>query len=168
MPAPYRTLIACAELQQMLDAGAALALLDCAFDLTDPDAGERAFAHAHLPGARYVHLERDLSGPRSGSNGRHPLPERGTLARRVGAWGIAPGVQVVCYDAQGMPYAARAWWLLRWLGHDAVAVLEGGRSDDAALPGRRCCVAHDRRRRVAGAVGPPADRRCPRWRAISR
>ena len=79
-----------------------------------------------MPGAHYVHLDRDLSGPKTGSNGRHPLPERQRLAQRMGAWGIAPGVQVVCYDAQGMPYAARAWWLLRWMGHDAVAVLDGG------------------------------------------
>jgi thiosulfate/3-mercaptopyruvate sulfurtransferase len=74
----------------------------------------------------YVHLDRDLSGAKTGLNGRHPLPERRALAERAGAWGIAPGVEVVCYDTQGMPYAARAWWLLRWLGHQAVAVLDGG------------------------------------------
>ncbi|MFY7904097.1 MAG: sulfurtransferase, partial [Rubrivivax sp.] len=68
----------------------------------------------------------DLSGAKDGRNGRHPLPTRAVLAARAGAWGIAPGVQVVAYDAQGGPYAARAWWLLRWLGHDAVAVLDGG------------------------------------------
>jgi thiosulfate/3-mercaptopyruvate sulfurtransferase len=101
-------------------------LLDCGFDLADPTAGERTFAAGHLPGAQYVHLERDLSGAKTGRNGRHPLPERAALAERAGAWGVAPAVQVVCYDAQGMPYAARAWWLLRWLGHDAVAVLDGG------------------------------------------
>jgi thiosulfate/3-mercaptopyruvate sulfurtransferase len=101
-------------------------VLDCSFDLTDPRAGERAFAAGHLPGATYVHLDRDLSGAKTGGNGRHPLPERRALAERAGAWGVAPGVQVVCYDAQGMPYAARAWWLLRWLGHEAVAVLDGG------------------------------------------
>ncbi len=64
--------------------------------------------------------------PSAARNGRHPLPARDAFARRVGEWGIAPGVQVVCVDAQGLPYAARAWWLLRWLGHDAVAVLDGG------------------------------------------
>jgi thiosulfate/3-mercaptopyruvate sulfurtransferase len=103
-----------------------LVLLDCGFDLADPQAGERAYEQGHLPGALYVHLDRDLSGAKTGRNGRHPLPDRAALAQRAGGWGIAPGVQVVCYDAQGMPYAARAWWLLRWLGHDAVAVLDGG------------------------------------------
>jgi thiosulfate/3-mercaptopyruvate sulfurtransferase len=115
---------------------AAPVLLDCSFDLADPQAGERAYAQGHLPGARYVHLDRDLSGAKTGRNGRHPLPEQSTLAERVGAWGIAPGVQVVCYDAQGMPYAARAWWLLRWLGHQAVAVLDGGVSAWLAAGGR--------------------------------
>jgi thiosulfate/3-mercaptopyruvate sulfurtransferase len=122
----YRSLISAAELQAHRASGAPLVLLDCSFDLADAGAGERAHAEAHLPGALYVHLDRDLSGAKSGANGRHPLPARPALAERAGAWGIAPGVQVVCYDAQGMPYAARAWWLLRWLGHEAVAVLDGG------------------------------------------
>lgn len=121
------TLIGAAELRSLLDDGSVrVVLLDCGFDLADAAAGERAYAKAHLPGARYVHLERELSGAKTGHNGRHPLPPRAELAERVGAWGIAPGVQVVCYDAQGMPYAARAWWLLRWLGHREVAVLDGG------------------------------------------
>jgi thiosulfate/3-mercaptopyruvate sulfurtransferase len=122
----YRNLISAAELQAHRASGAPLVLLDCSFDLADPGAGERAHAEAHLPGALYVHLDRDLSGAKTSANGRHPLPARRALAGRAGAWGIAPGVQVVCYDAQGMPYAARAWWLLRWLGHEAVAVLDGG------------------------------------------
>jgi len=122
----YRCLITAAELQALRASGAPLVLLDCSFDLADPSAGERAYAEGHLPGALYVHLDRDLSGTKTGSNGRHPLPERPALAERVGRWGIAPDVQVVCYDTQGMPYAARAWWLLRWLGHPSVAVLDGG------------------------------------------
>ncbi len=125
-PTIYRTLISVADLQQLLRQPAPPVLLDCGFDLADAGAGERAHAQAHLPGAHYAHLDRDLSGAKTGHNGRHPLPERHALARRAGTWGIAPGVQVVCYDAQGMPFAARAWWLLRWLGHDAVAVLDGG------------------------------------------
>jgi len=121
-----RPLIAADELQALLARGASCVLLDCGFDLADPAAGERAYAAGHLPGALYAHLDRDLSGAKTGRNGRHPLPERQAFAARAGAWGIAPGVPVVCYDAQGMPYAARAWWLLRWLGHDTVAVLDGG------------------------------------------
>jgi thiosulfate/3-mercaptopyruvate sulfurtransferase len=122
----YRTLVSCAELHSLQSAHTPLVLLDCSFDLADAAAGERAYAAGHLAGARYAHLDRDLSGPKLPGAGRHPLPTRQALARCVGAWGIAPGVQVVCYDAQGMPYAARAWWLLRWMGHDAVAVLDGG------------------------------------------
>jgi thiosulfate/3-mercaptopyruvate sulfurtransferase len=118
----WRTLIDAATLRGLPDA----VLLDCSFELADTGAGERAYAEAHLPGAWYAHLDRDLSGTKTGRNGRHPLPERAAFAATVGRWGIAPGVQVVCYDAQGSPYAARAWWLLKWLGHDDVAVLDGG------------------------------------------
>jgi thiosulfate/3-mercaptopyruvate sulfurtransferase len=119
----FKTLITADALQQY---AGPLVLLDCGFDLADPGAGERAFLAGHLPGAVYAHLEHDLSGAKTGDNGRHPLPERAALAATAGRWGVAPGVQVVCYDAQGGPYAARAWWLLRWLGHGAVAVLDGG------------------------------------------
>ncbi len=120
------TVITGPELMALRHSSAPLVLLDCSFDLADPAAGERAHAAGHLPGALYVHLERDLSGPKTGHNGRHPLPERAALATRAGSWGVAPGVQVVAYDAQGGPYAARAWWLLRWLGHAEAAVLDGG------------------------------------------
>jgi thiosulfate/3-mercaptopyruvate sulfurtransferase len=122
----WQTLIDAPSLRALLDGRAPLVLLDCGFDLADPHAGERAYAAGHLPGAVYAHLDRDLSGAKSGRNGRHPLPDRATFAARAGAWGVASGVQVVTYDAQGGPYAARAWWLLRWLGHTAVAVLDGG------------------------------------------
>jgi thiosulfate/3-mercaptopyruvate sulfurtransferase len=103
-------------------------LLDCGFDLADTTLGEREFAAGHLPGAVYAHLDRDLSGPKAPGRGRHPLPARADFAATVARWGIAPGVVVVAYDNQGGPYAARAWWLLRWLGHAEVAVLDGGRS----------------------------------------
>lgn len=122
----YSTLIPAADLRWRLAAHAPLVLLDCRFDLGDPSSGERDYAAGHLPGAFYAHLDRDLSGAKTGHNGRHPLPTREALAAAAGRWGIAPGVQVVAYDAQGGSYAARAWWLLRWLGHDTVAVLDGG------------------------------------------
>jgi thiosulfate/3-mercaptopyruvate sulfurtransferase len=124
----YDTLISASELLALQASGAPLVLLDCGFDLSDTAAGEHAYMQGHLPGAHYAHLDRDLTGAKTGHNGRHPLPLRQDLAARVGQWGIAPGVQVVTYDNQGMPYAARAWWLLRWLGHTEVAVLDGGRS----------------------------------------
>lgn len=105
-------------------------LLDCGFDLVDTSAGERTYVGAHLPGALYAHLERDLSGPKSSrgsiDGGRHPLPTREAFAATLGRWGIGPDTPVVAYDAQGGPYAARAWWLLRWMGHADVAVLDGG------------------------------------------
>jgi thiosulfate/3-mercaptopyruvate sulfurtransferase len=129
-----QTLISATDLlalhTQAAQGGRPLVLLDCGFDLADPGAGERAHAAGHLPGALYAHLDRDLSGPKAApgepSRGRHPLPDRAQLAATAGAWGIAPGVQVVAYDAQGGPFAARAWWLLQWLGHAEVAVLDGG------------------------------------------
>ena len=131
--ASFTTLITAAGLKALLDAGQPCVLLDCGFDLTDTQLGERAYAAGHLPGARYAHLERDLSGPKRGNHGegasfagRHPLPERAAFAATAGRLGVVPGVQVVAYDMQGGPYAARAWWLLKWLGHDAVAVLDGG------------------------------------------
>ena len=124
----HTPLIAAHDLQALLAAGRAAVLLDCGFDLADPGAGERAYASGHLPGALYVHLDRDLAGHKTGSNGRHPLPAFSDFAARVGGWGIEPGTPVVCYDDQGGVYAARAWWLLRWLGHTDVAVLNGGRA----------------------------------------
>ena len=123
----YDILITASQLINLQASGTPLVLLDCGFDLADTSAGERAYAEGHLPGAHYAHLDRDLSGKKTGHNGRHPLPTRQALAARAGQWGIRPGVQVVAYDNQAMPYAARAWWLLRWLGHAEVAVLDGGR-----------------------------------------
>lgn len=101
-------------------------LLDCRHDLADPQAGRRAFAEGHLPGAHHVDLATDLSGPVTATSGRHPLPDRAALAARLGALGVTADRQVICYDAGDGSFAARAWWLLRWLGHDAVAVLDGG------------------------------------------
>ncbi len=101
-------------------------LLDASFDLADTGAGERRFAAGHIRGSHYLHLDRDLAGVKTGRNGRHPLPERPDFARTLGALGIRPETQVVTLDAQGGVYAARLWWMLRWLGHEAVAVLDGG------------------------------------------
>lgn len=122
----YETLISVAELMALQRTSSPLVLLDCGFDLSDTNAGEHEYEAFHLPGAAYAHLDRDLAGAKTGRNGRHPLPERAAFAARVGAWGIAPGIQVVAYDAQAACYASRAWWMLRWLGHTPVAVLDGG------------------------------------------
>jgi thiosulfate/3-mercaptopyruvate sulfurtransferase len=106
------------------------AILDCRFSLADPDAGRLAYRAAHIPGAVYVHLNDDLSAPAvPGRTGRHPLPSIETLAENFSRWGIERGVQVVVYDDNpggSGAIAARCWWSLRYLGHAAVAVLDGG------------------------------------------
>ncbi len=123
----YTTLISAANLAERLAAApGSLFICDCRFDLTDTQAGEKAYAAGHIPDAHYMHLDQDLSGTKTGTNGRHPLPERTKLAQALAARGLQQGQQVVAYDAQGGMYAARLWWLLRWLGHDAVALLDGG------------------------------------------
>lgn len=101
-------------------------VVDCRWQLTDPRRGARLYAEGHLPGARYADLDADLAGPRTAGSGRHPLPDPEEFARRCGGWGIGADSQVVAYDDAGGAYAARLWWLLRWLGHEAVAVLDGG------------------------------------------
>lgn len=101
-------------------------VVDCRFDLTDPTKGEQQYLDGHIPGARYAHLDRDLSGTKTGQNGRHPLPSPEQMVERFGALGITPGRQVVVYDADTGMYAARLWWMLRYMGHDRVAVLDGG------------------------------------------
>src|SRR5437667_198855 len=103
------------------------AIIDCRFELARPDWGEQAFAAAHIHNALYAHLDRDLSGPRTALTGRHPLPEVGALVATFGRWGIDDRVQVVAYVQGGaVAFAARLWWLLRWLGHGKVAVLDAG------------------------------------------
>jgi thiosulfate/3-mercaptopyruvate sulfurtransferase len=111
---------------QLLSTHTPSVLLDCSFDLGDTAAGERSYREGHLPGAHYVHMDRDLCGPMTGHNGRHPLRERAQYAHWMGQLGIAPGTPVVAYDRQGGMYAVRAWWVLRWMGHADVAVLDGG------------------------------------------
>ncbi len=101
-------------------------IVDVRHQLADTGYGERIYAENHIPGAVFLHCDCDLSGPMTGSNGRHPLPAVEKLAARLGEIGIGPQTQVVIYDdAQGM-IAGRLWWLLRWLGHEQVAVLDGG------------------------------------------
>jgi len=111
-------------------------VVDCRFTLTKPEAGRLAYEVSHIPGARYAHLEDDLSSPVTPTSGRHPLPDPVRLSARLGTWGIDARKQVVVYDDTCGAMAARLWWLLRWLGHDAVALLDGGlpRWQRAGLP----------------------------------
>lgn len=125
MNASYAALIGAVELAHHIrDPG--WIVFDCRADLVDAGFGRRAYDTAHLPGAFFLDLETDLSGPKTGANGRHPLPDPACLAARLAACGVGNHSQVVAYDDAGGMFAARLWWLLRWLGHHRVAVLDGG------------------------------------------
>jgi thiosulfate/3-mercaptopyruvate sulfurtransferase len=121
----HTTLIGAADLAK-LTGQPGVAVVDCRFDLASPNAGRESYLSAHIPGARYADLNRDLSGPVGARTGRHPLPEPHRLAERLGQLGIGDDTQVIAYDAGNGAFAARLWWLLRWLGHRQVAVLDGG------------------------------------------
>ncbi|MCS6787309.1 MAG: sulfurtransferase [Thiobacillaceae bacterium] len=120
------TLVSTEDLARHLD-DPQWVVFDCRFTLTDPEAGRRAYAEAHIPGAHYAHLDEDLSGPIvPGRTGRHPLPDPQVLAEKLYRWGVGVNKQVVVYDDSFGAMAVRMWWLLRWLGHPAVALLDGG------------------------------------------
>ena len=123
----FTTLIDVESLRALLGTPG-IAVLDCRFDLAAPDAGRQAYLRSHIPGARYVDLNRDLSAPVSAASGRHPLPDPQALATLFRSLGVSPGTQTIVYDESNGSFAARAWWLLRWLGHAKVAVLDGGMS----------------------------------------
>ena len=158
----YSTLITVPELISTLD-DPEIAIVDCRFTLADPEAGRSSYLTAHIPGAVYAHLDEDLSSPViPGKTGRHPLPSPEQFTEKLGDWGINSSVQVVAYDDAGGGLAAsRLWWLLQWLGHYAVAVLDGGwqewvRSGGDVISGNeehpsRLFIPRIRRRRVAEA-----------------
>ena len=118
----HTTLVSTAQLAQHPE----WRLFDCRHDLAKPYLGEQQYAQAHIRGALFAHLDRDLSAPPSGRNGRHPLPDPAAFAAWLGRQGLRPGDQVVAYDAGNGTMASRLWWMLRWIGHDAAAVLDGG------------------------------------------
>jgi thiosulfate/3-mercaptopyruvate sulfurtransferase len=121
----FSTLIDASALRE-LAGKTRVAVIDCRFDLTDPEAGRRAYLKGHIPGAHYADLNKDLSAPISPNSGRHPLPTPQDFAATLSGWGIGTATQVIAYDDAGGSFAARLWWLLRWLGHRSVAVLNGG------------------------------------------
>jgi thiosulfate/3-mercaptopyruvate sulfurtransferase len=121
----YTTLISTAALAEHLG-DPAWAVIDCRFNLQQTEDGRIQYGTAHIPGAVYAHLDEDLSGPIiPGKTGRHPLPAVSDFAATLSAWGIEHGTQVVAYDSMGGLVAGRVWWMLRWLGHESVAVLDG-------------------------------------------
>lgn len=127
---PYTTLITAEQLMALQTSGQPLMVFDCSADLMNPQAGDALYAEAHIPGAVHMHLERDLSDHTgcadAASGGRHPLPSREAFADRLRSKGFGAGMQAVVYDRQGMQYCGRLWWMLKWCGHEPVAVLDGG------------------------------------------
>ena len=123
----FRTLISTEALASHL-AEPEYVVVDCRFKLDDTSWGEQAYRAAHIPGAAYVHLDRDLSGVKNGRNGRHPLPDSRVLAETLGRLGVTAGTQVVTYDQDGGMFASRLWWLLRWMGHEAAAFPQRART----------------------------------------
>lgn len=125
----FTTLISAEELARHINEKNWI-ILDCRHDLANPDAGRNAFAEGHIPTAQFVQLDDDLSGSKVNANGifcgRHPLPDRATFMAKLRSWGINDDTQVIAYDAHGGMFAARCWWMLRWIGHASVAVLDGG------------------------------------------
>jgi len=117
------TLVSTEELARHLGAWR---VFDCRHDLMKPDLGEQQYREAHIPGALFAHMERDLSAPKTGKNGRHPLPDPAAFVAWLGKQGLKKDDQVVCYDTANGSSAARLWWMLRWVGHRNVAVLDGG------------------------------------------
>jgi thiosulfate/3-mercaptopyruvate sulfurtransferase len=136
-------------------------IFDCRHDLKNTDYGRQAYARGHIPGALFLHLDEDLSGATTGGNGRHPLPAIDAFARRMSDCGVDASTQVVAYDNEGGIFAARLWWLLRWLGHERVAVLDGGlagwKRSKRALEEHVPVVAP--RRFVSRPAGPGGGRR---------
>jgi thiosulfate/3-mercaptopyruvate sulfurtransferase len=170
-------IISAGDLARHLDDSAWL-VVDCRFSLADPSAGRARYQHNHIPGAIYAHLNDDLSGPIiPGVTGRHPLPDPETAAQAFGRLGIHNGLNVVAYDDMGGALgAARLWWMLRWLGHDGVAVLDGGwqawlagnyptRAGIETRPAATF-VAHPRPNRVASAGEIDAMRMDPSCRVL--
>lgn len=122
---PFTTLIDASTLASLLG-GEKLLVFDCRFELGNTAWGESGYAAAHIPGAFYLHLDRDLSGPITPRSGRHPLPDPAVFARHLGALGVGDDCQLIAYDQGNGAYAARLWWLARWIGLRHVAVLDGG------------------------------------------
>ena len=121
----HTTLISVAELAQHLG-DPAYVIFDCRHELTNPEFGSKAYAESHIPNALFAHLDRDLAAPLTGSNGRHPLPDAKVFVAWLSRMGVSNDKQVIGYDNAGGVYASRLWWMLRWLGHQNVAVLDGG------------------------------------------
>jgi len=121
----YRSIISADVVQQHVN-NPQWRIVDCRFNLKNPDEGLALYQMEHIPNAVYAHLDHDLSSPVTANSGRHPLPDVEHFKQKLGQWGINRDTQVVVYDDAAGSYATRLWWMLRWLGHDSVAALDGG------------------------------------------
>jgi len=124
---PYTNLISTSQLAQLMG-DENLVIVDCRFDLLNPDWGFEDYQLAHIPGAFYTHLNNDLAGPITPYAGRHPLPDQDEFVRKLNSWGINQKSQLVAYDISGGAFAARLWWMLKYYGHEQVAIMDGGLS----------------------------------------
>ena len=151
---PHTHLISAAELQALVQSGTPLMVFDCSFDLANPERGVADYHEAHIPGAVYAHLDRDLSaaGGPAVSGGRHPLPMRERFSAWLSSVGFSNGMQAVVYDRNGSMPCMRLWWLFKWLGHDAAAVLDGGFTAWQASGGTT--AQHEEIPRVPGHFAP--------------
>ena len=125
----YTTLISATELQALMATGAPRLVFDCSFELMQPQAGDQQYRESHIAGAVRANLDQHLSaaeGDKASSGGRHPLPSREAFAAWLGSVGLGNAMQAVVYDRQGVNYCGRLWWMLKWAGHENVAVLDGG------------------------------------------
>ena len=123
LPMTFNTIISAADLAREIGR---CVVVDCRHDLFDPAAGPAGYRAGHIPGAFFLHQDTDLAGPKTGRNGRHPLPEREAIRALLASLGLSDGGQLVAYDTSGGQMAVRLWWLARWIGHPEVAVLDGG------------------------------------------
>lgn len=162
----YTTLISVQQLQALIASGQPLTVFDCSFDLGSPATGQQQFEQAHIPGAVYAHLDRDLSDKTGASDaasgGRHPLPSREKFAAWLRSVGFSADHQAVVVDRQGANYCGRLWWMLKWCGHEAVAVLDGGLQAWQAI-GAPVASGPDNTPRQPGHFEPTA----PRARLLS-
>lgn len=121
----YQTIISVEDLNKNLNTQDWL-IFDCRFILKDPEGGLKKFKQGHIPGAQYVDMDKDLASPVTSTSGRHPLPNPEELINKLQSWGVNNSSQIICYDDMSGAFAARMWWLLKWLGHNNIAVLDGG------------------------------------------
>jgi len=148
------TLISVVHLAKHFD-DPAFVIFDCRHELTNPEFGVKAFAQSHVPNALFAHLDRDLAAPLTGRNGRHPLPDPGVFAGWLARMGVSNDRQVIGYDNAGGVYSSRLWWMLRWIGHQSVAVLDGGWQ--AWLAAGQPVSAEVRVPKPAGFTGKPEE-----------